>query len=739
MDYKLNQLFLTRQKKVVITPVVSKLTVSASVETMINYIQNNIADMGYTLSGDIITELKRLTQPELSYYYQLFDLTLSEMTGDNVQHIPLFRNFPDDVPDDAEYFFNRIIEYFKNVLELTDDYSFKVLSCGHAIDTSIFDLQMFGACPICQMRVDMDGLDEEKERPSLDEITPFKIIRLGTEEDLFSIFTNLVSSATSISESDRADIKTFFDVLGKEVLELIPEQIPFIENKIFVAKLIIQNLKSGFGLSRLIKTSTDLLRFITALSDGDISLAENCKFINFSRGHRRAFLAILNKVGSSEDMLRYKSRWIRVGEKLHPGDYKSSYPQAFVLFQVLRDNEKIETFRGKIEVFLADDNWYHAMNMLKTRPGEFARRLDLLLRLSDESVYVTDAFDDIVNELPTRMLLQLLGHFNSRSKKQELRVFFPKGNISKLQAIEDERSTISHNCILTVNQSIENVLTKKFSTLDKLGNVFIDEELKNYLVPLNQRNASKALHTIARGSRVNLPDTKVVRAFLHWMEKTTTGRYSNGRTDLDLTLTFYNNKWNELDQISYTRLKNVYAKHSGDLQSAPAPNGASEFVDIDIAKAKESGVRFIIMQIYDYTGDGYVALPECFAGIMAREDVKKGKIFEPRTVEQKFDITSEVVISIPMIFDLKDMQMIWTDISLKANSFLNNIECNRKGVELMGRAMADLNKSKPNLYQLFYLHTKARGTLVNTKEEANLVFDANTAQNFDEISAEFMA
>lgn len=731
MDYKLNQLFLTRRKKVVITPVISKSTVSASVEMMINYIQANIADMGYTLSGDIITELKRLTHPELAFYYKLFDATLSEMTGDNVEHIPLFRNFPEDVPDDEEYFFNRVIEFLKNEFGLTEETS-KVLSCGHAINTEIFDLSNFGACPICQMRVDMDDLEDEKERPSLDEITPFKIIRLGTEEELFSIFKNLVSSAASISESDRADITTFFDVLGKEVLELIPEEIPFIENKIFVAKLIIQNLKSGFGLSRLLKTSTDVLRFITALSGGDISLAENCKFANFSRVHRRSFLAILNKVGSSEDMLRYKSRWIRVGEKLHPGDYKSRYPKAFILFQVLRDNEKIETFRGKIEVMLADDNWFHAMNMLKTRPGEFARRLDLLLRLSNESDYVINAFYDIVNELPTRMLLQLLGHFSNRNEKQDLRVFFPKGNIAKLQAIEDERSTISRNCIFKVNQSIKNALTEKFYTLDKLGNVFIDEELKNYLIPLTQRSASKALHTIARGSRVNLPGTKIIRAFLHWMENTV-------RTDLDLTLTFYNNDWKELDQISYTRLQNTYAIHSGDLQSAPSPKGSSEFIDINIEKAKDLDVRFVVMQIYDYTGNGYVGLPECFAGIMGRNSkANKGQIFMPRTVKQKFDITSEVQISIPMILDLEEMQMIWTDISLTSNG-LNNIESNRRGVELMGRAMINLHKIKPNLYQLFSLHAKARGTIVHSKEEADLVFDVNDTQHFDEIMAEFMA
>ncbi len=731
MDYKLNELFLTRRNKVVITPVMSNLTVSASVESMINHIQANIADMGYTLSGDIINKLKKLTQPELAYYYKLFEATLSEMTGDNVDHIPLFLNFPEDVPFNDEYYFYRMIGFIQNVLDLTvEDY--KVLSCGHTIDKELFDLNNFGACPICQMRVDMDDLGEAKERPSLDEITPFKILHLGTEDDLFSIFKNLVSSATSISDSDRADITTFFDVLGKDVLELIPAQIPFIENKIFVAKLIIENLESGFGLSRLIKTSTDLLRFMTALSDGDISLAENCKFRNFSRVHRRSFLAILNKVGSSEDMLRYKTRWIRIGEKLHPGEYESRYPKAFLLFKALRDNQKIETFRGRVEGYLADGNWFHAMNMLKTRPGEFARRLDLLLRLSNESIHVTDSFDDIVNELPTRILLQLLGHFNDRSVKQDLRVFFPKGSFAKMQSIKDDRATITQHCTFRICLSIENALIAKFSIHDPLEKVFVDQELRNYLVPFSQRSASKALFTITRGSRVNLPDTKVIRAFLHWMD-------DSERTDLDLTLSFYDADWKELDHISYTHLENDYANHSGDLQSAPPPHGSSEFVDIDITKAKENGVRYALMQIYDYTGNGYVILPECFAGIMGREEAVRGLIFEPRTVAQKFDITSEVQISIPMILDLEDMQMIWTDISLKSRiTFLRNVESNRSNVELMGRSMVNLYKTKPNLYQLFYLHSIARGTVVNTREEADLVFDIKDAQSLDKIMAEFM-
>lgn len=64
-------------------------------------------------------------------------------------------------------------------------------------------------------------------------------------------------------------------------------------------------------------------------------------------------LALLEQCLSiTEDMLRYKEPWIRLGEILHPSEYKQRYPQCFAAFDLLRNNRPYATFGSKVELAL---------------------------------------------------------------------------------------------------------------------------------------------------------------------------------------------------------------------------------------------------------------------------------------------------------------------------------------------------------------------------------------------------
>lgn len=67
------------------------------------------------------------------------------------------------------------------------------------------------------------------------------------------------------------------------------------------------------------------------------------------------------------------------------------------------------------------------------------------------------------------------------------------------------------------------------------------------------------------------------------------------------------------------------------------------------------------------------------------------------------------------------MKVIWTDIGLREMPHHSiNVENNRKGMVLMGRAITSL--AKPNLFDLFELHQQARGIKCDIIEEADVVF-----------------
>ncbi|MGV3139357.1 hypothetical protein ACEF06_23360, partial [Brevibacillus agri] len=136
----------------------------------------------------------------------------------------------------------------------------------------------------------------------------------------------------------------------------------------------------------------------------------------------------------------------------------------------------------------------------------------------------------------------------------------------------------------------------------------------------------------------------------------------------------------------------------------------------------------------------YCDLPECYAGWMIRKAPQSGEIFEPQTVQDKIDLASRSTICIPVILDLAERKVIWTDIALRSHPrFVNNVEANGGGVEWMGRALTSL--VKPTLYELFTLHAQARGTLTDRADEADTVFSMDegiTPFDLEIIMADFL-
>jgi hypothetical protein len=274
------------------------------------------------------------------------------------------------------------------------------------------------------------------------------------------------------------------------------------------------------------------------------------------------------------------------------------------------------------------------------------------------------------------------------------------------------------------------VLIDRFAQLPSLGACYLDPNLKDYLVPFAQRSAAKALRTLIRGSRLPLPACGVLRMFLWW-------RNGSSRTDIDLSAALYDCDFNYVSVLSYYNLKEFGGCHSGDI--VDAPDGAAEFIDIDVAKTLEKGVRYVVMSINSFTMQPYCDLPECFAGWMAREAPNSGEVFEARTVKDRVDIASSSRICLPAIFDLVEKRVIWADIALRNSPYWNNVEENLSGVSLMLRAILGLRK--PNLFQLFSLHTIARGYSAKSMVEADTVFSVEqgiTPFNFDRIVAEFI-
>ena len=689
-DFMNNSIYIRRRNKVFVEKGTDNLP-----ENYIAAILKNLESLGYTFSENLIETLKTLSLEKLTDFYHETVKNLREIVGAHREFNPMYPNFPNQVLEmpEARLYLNAIIHYITNALP-----NF-----------------------------------EKKERIPLLDSVKLKIIEAGTIEDFESIFTRLAASNTSLSATDKADVKWFAENYKDDIFRLMPEQIPQKENIAYIGGLLIANTEeSEKFLREKIKTATDVLRLAVTMCEGDVSLANAAKFRTFKRFERHVLLSLLENCGNiTEDMLRWKKRWIRLGEKLHAGEFSDKFPRSFEAFDIIRNDKPFETFNAKIERSLNEKDAEKVIELLDARAGDFARRLDHLLRIDEtKQSEVLEKFAQRSEQISTPVLLQVKTHFENRGKKSDLRTFFPKGDVAKVFSVPNNLPFLSQEIRAEVIKTCKNALLKRFSKLAPLGKCYLDEKLKNYLVPFSQRSASKALRTIVRGSRIDLPEAKVIRFFLWW-------KNGKERTDIDLSAALYDENLNYQDIVSYYNLKNYGGHHSGDI--VDAPDGAAEFIDVDITRTLEMKIRYVVMSLNSFTSQPYCDLPECFAGWMARSHADSGEIFEPKTVENRIDLASDTRICIPLIIDLHENQVIWTDIALKKSPLWNNVHQNLRGVSLMTKALTTLTKT--SLHELFALHIEARGEIIMSPDHADTIFSVEkgiTPFNIETIASEFM-
>jgi len=129
------------------------------------------------------------------------------------------------------------------------------------------------------------------------------------------------------------------------------------------------------------------------------------------------------------------------------------------------------------------------------------------------------------------------------------------------------------------------------------------------------------------------------------------------------------------------------------------------------------------MNVLVYSGPPFEKHDTCFAGWMMRSAPKSNELFDASTVAQKIDVRANSRNVIPVVFDLLTRKAIWSDISTSTNTYFggNNVESNQASIQETLDAVINV-QHKLSLYELFELHANSRGMLVDTPEEADVVY-----------------
>ena len=705
MTTTINTVMLRRRTAIILpkfTPVVQENN------NLVMAFMANAMPLGYILSNELMDALATMPKDELVLFAEnVIEVMKNLKSGTIRRYVPMYKNFPHDIMsmEEAEVLSNAAKHYATSGTWLPED-------------------------------------KNDPRNPVALEDEKYEVVNLATYKDYCRIMQNLMAARTVLSDTDKKDVHDFF-MNESDAYKYIPDEIPMKENLITVAKACIDCSMPMKYVSKMFKTSTDVLRFAVSLCNGDISLSSNTRFRNIPRKERRFILALLEGMSKNksfeEDMVAYKGVWIRLGEVLHPGEFKQ-FAGVNAVFSKLRNNEKIDTYAGKLESALLVGNDEESIKLLSSRPGVFARRLDQLLRNAKNPMDVVNAFRKVASKVPSTTLLQLREHFSYRAQGETTsRVFFPKGNVAKAYTEETTVVDIPKKYADMVVAICENALVAEYATREGMGAVYVDPSMRNYNVPFSMRTASKALKTVARGSSFPLPENcKVVRPFIYWQN-------GHDRTDIDLSAVVFNDKFEVVGEVAYYAIRNtefgIY--HSGDITNAP--HGASEFIDIDIDKTAKKG-RYVAVTINSFTNQAYCDLPICFGGWMVRSNPMDGEVFEPTTVRNRFDVSGNQTTCMVVVIDVVERRVIWSDVSF-AGAYsgrhvgANNARTHIVGIAAMVKSVVEMHK--PNLYDLFTLNGKARGMLVDTPDEADIIISDDDSANIrptdvDEIMANYL-
>lgn len=613
----INKITIRRNNKIYI-PTIENNDKTIDDKTITAFI-SNLYRLGYVVNKEII---EQLSYTSIDALQQVLDAA-EYSKGDHFDYEPMYPNFPKQVAEASE------IELYLNAMM---HYSGDVLG------------------------VRIMPVYDKFARPDLDkDEAEFIVLGLATEDNLTETTRNIITMSRPFSQTDKEDIIVLKDF------------VKFNDNQTFKVKENLVFLTYSFpdnGLEKYYKTAVDVLRLAAAYSNGDITLATPTKF-KLSRPQRRMILQLLDNVDDVEGMGAYSEQWKRLARTLH---YRSDnndkkYPTAAINLEKIQTGN-YTTVNSKIEKAVKELD----IELLEKYPGIYARRiLELLRKHPQEKDTILQSFSTIVGKVSVPVLLGLYNLLRSPGKEDlpHRLIRIKNGEENKTFLLENR---LSNNDDLT---ELSTIILDGIEAQGESKKVVFSKDASHYAMPLYTRNISKGSTAIGLGSRLPLDsDKNTIRLFMHWKDFDKSIDYYNHRVDLDLSAIFLDNNFDFINDIAYYNVRiDDIGYHSGDITSAP--EGASEFIDININKALDNGIRYVVPTIYNYTQQPLNNIPESFTGFMMRNKVNNGEIFEPSTIKHSYDLNNGATNNTPYIIDLKNREIVWLDTALKPSSYKN--------------------------------------------------------------------
>lgn len=639
-------------------------------------------NIGFTFTIDAIKYLSKLSEDTIKDKCVRWLQIAKRLLGDHVEHEPFYPNFPQQVidADDFALFVNSITHYF---------------SGGHW----------------------RPPYEKEKRTKLEDKNTNKKLSVVGIN-DLKEFYYKILSSKESIPSTLDAFVDYAIDNCWTVSFK---EEIPFKET---LSRIAAAQVKKGELITGLVKTTTDILRVMANLS-GYKSLKEKIRFKSLKRKFRRIIVAALEPVINISDVKAYKGLWILAFHSLHVGEFGGEVARIAKLF---RNESNVVTFETEVCEAVKAHQVVVAAEKLCLKPSVFARSLDKLVRDADSQKdigAILDIFFKVVSKVSSKILIQLFGHFKGRDYKTGYKRIIQTAGSKSVSIIAPPlppmsmgpkvESDIVERIMDIITSEIKNQFSLK-KNIKSGSKVFISPDVESILLPTQMASISSTKKSIARGSQVpfkydETDDGKgILRLFVYWIG-----------LDVDLSAMMINSDFSESKGVSYTTLKlSDVVVHSGDITYAP--DGASEFIDINIKKLIDMGYQYILLDVRSFSQVPFNKLKECFTGFMLRDELGSGEVFEAKTVKMKIDLILESIMTSPCLFDIINSTIVWIDSNLHSLKGCNSLDGNSTAPMELAKYHLKMKDLKMTMKEFISLHVEAnQALLVEEESEADFI------------------
>jgi len=636
----------------------SSTPVNRDDHTLVRQLDSALMSTGFKLSKRTIEYFNTLSYKDVKTYSVDILAVVKELVGDHVKHNAYFIDFPNNVPSTVDFWAACIADALKNE-DIAENISYQ-LAIG---SVNLLDLPKYGK--YLHSYEDMVANHDQFITSMKDRVT---VLHLGKtiQREAESLYHSLAECTIPLNDEDRELLQHLAKL---HLLHPQPSAIPIRENKAIINAV---RLTEGFQL--LVDTPTDILRLAYLLSDGDVTLLEKTKFKSFPRRMRRELMRALDSITKKSpnklgDINQYCEQWKRLGERLHVHEY-DKYPNAQDVFAVARKDKIVQSIAGKIECAFLEGNINKSISLLSSAPGLLFRNLDRIIRAVTTNEFDTleHVIQKVIPKVAARLLFSVREQLHNRLVKGNKRVFVNKK--STVWVNDDHRPVLNKEYVEKIFFIIDEELHKRMQPIEHL---VVDKNILNTAIPQSNKGKTSGFTVMPRGSVMPVSG-QFVRFFIYWKQKSQT-------TDYDLSAILLDEDFEFIDQLSFTEIKTVDGVHSGDITSAK--KGASEFIDISLAKSKK--YKYIIPSVNIYSGEDFIDVEEVFFGFMERSYKQKGNPFEPRAVKAKFDIRGKGRVALPLVF-IRDTDnnwiAKWLNIYLKGMLNMNRVEENKANTSL---------------------------------------------------------